>query len=105
MRKLLEQLADDRVKVSTIESAKGHEFGAVFIMGLVEGILPMADAVAEEISREAALLYVAMTRARENLTISYSPWAGYPTSRFLHAIQTDCDEAHFRDGELVRLQS
>lgn len=27
----------ERVKVSTIESAKGHEFGDVFIMGLVEG--------------------------------------------------------------------
>jgi superfamily I DNA/RNA helicase len=94
----------DRVKISTIESAKGHEFGAVFIMGLVEGVLPMADAASEEIAREASRLYVAMTRARENLRISYSPSVGYPVSRFLRAIQTDCDEAHFRDGRIVLLR-
>lgn len=88
----------DRVKVSTIESAKGHEFGQVFIMGLVDGVLPASDAAAEEISREAARLYVAMTRARDNLTISYSAWSGYPASRFLIAIQDDCDEATFADG-------
>ncbi len=69
----------DRVKVSTIESAKGHEFGHVFIMGLVDGVLPAADAAPEEIAREAARLYVAMTRARDNLTISYS--AGIPPTK------------------------
>lgn len=91
----------DRVKVSTIESAKGHEFGAVFVMGLVEGVLPnsLEDA---EIPREAARFYVAMTRARENLTISYSQSAG-PVSRFLLAIQSECDEGRFRDGHVKRL--
>ena len=95
----------DRVKVSTIESAKGHEFGQVFIMGLVDGVLPASDSAPEEISREAARLYVAMTRARDNLTISYSPRAGYPASRFLIAIQDDCDEAKFADGSVTRLNS
>lgn len=94
----------DRVKVSTIESAKGHEFGAVFIMGLVEGVLPMVDAAPEEISREARL-YVAMTRARESLTITYSPRGVYSASRFLLAIQADCEEAHFRGGQILRLQN
>lgn len=93
----------ERVKVSTIESAKGHEFGQVFIMGLVDGVLPASDAAPEEISREAARLYVAMTRARDNLTLSYSAWSGYPASRFLIAIQDDCDEANFADGSVVRL--
>jgi superfamily I DNA/RNA helicase len=73
----------ENVKVSTIESAKGHEFRVVFIMGLVEGVLPNARVAADEIAREAARLYVAMTRARESLTITYSPRAGYPASRFL----------------------
>jgi superfamily I DNA/RNA helicase len=78
--------ASDHVKVSTIESSKGHEFSDVFIMGLVEGVLPKAGLADGEIPREAARLYVAMTRARENLTITYSPWSGYPASRFLLAI-------------------
>ncbi|MEK6289022.1 MAG: 3'-5' exonuclease [Acidobacteriota bacterium] len=95
----------DRVKVSTIESAKGHEFGAVFIMGLVEGVLPKADLAEGEIPLEAARLYVAMTRARESLTITYSPSAGSPASRFLLAIQADCDEARFRNGQVVPLES
>lgn len=93
----------DRVKVSTIESAKGHEFGQVFIMGLVDGVLPASDAAPEEISREAARLYVAMTRARESLTISYSARPGYPASRFLIAIQDNCDEAKFFDGHVTPL--
>lgn len=101
----LKQDADfdsDLVKVSTIESAKGHEFASVFIMGLVEGVCPPSGVSDEELPREAARLYVAMTRARESLTISYSPWTGYPASRFLTSIQSDCDEALVRNGE-VRL--
>lgn len=69
-------------------------------MGLVGGVLPNARVADDEIAREAARLYVAMTRARESLTITYSPRAGYPASRFLIAIQADCDEANFRDGQL-----
>lgn len=89
----------DRVKVSTIESAKGHEFGAVFVMGLVEKVLPHSEVSDEEMHREAARLYVAMTRARENLYLTYSPSRGHQASRFLFAIQNDCDEARYRDGE------
>jgi superfamily I DNA/RNA helicase len=90
----------DYVKVSTIESAKGHEFSAVFIVGLVEGVLPMSGIAGNEIPREAARLYVAMTRARDKLTLTYSPTAPYTASRFLLAIQTHCDEAYIRNGEL-----
>ncbi|EMN5129335.1 ATP-dependent helicase [Burkholderia contaminans] len=93
----------ERVKVSTIESAKGHEFSSVFIMGLVEGVLPSAGIGVDEVPREAARLYVAMTRARESLTITYSPTLNFSASRFLTAIQQDCDEAYLRDGELRRV--
>lgn len=102
----LKQDADyesDRVKVSTIESAKGHEFSDVFIVGLVDGVLPNAGLTEDEIPREAARLYVAMTRARESLTLTYSPTGTYTASRFLLAIQPHCDEARVRDGELQRL--
>jgi superfamily I DNA/RNA helicase len=103
----LKQDADyesERVKVSTIESAKGHEFTDVFIVGLVDGVLPNAGLTDEEIPREAARLYVAMTRARESLTLTYSPTGTYAPSRFLLAIQPHCDEARVRDGALQRLQ-
>ncbi|WP_265211973.1 3'-5' exonuclease [Herbaspirillum lusitanum] len=93
----------DRVKISTIESAKGHEFSAVFIMGLVEGVLPFAGIAPDGLPREAARLYVAMTRARDTLTITYSPRAGQGASRFLAAIQADCDEGHLRNGEMRRV--
>jgi superfamily I DNA/RNA helicase len=93
-----------RVKVSTIESAKGHEFGTVFVMGLVEGLLPNSNATGADIEREAARLYVAMTRARDALTLSYSLTGIYTSpSRFLLAIQKDCDEAAVRGGQLRRL--
>lgn len=92
----------DNVKVSTIESAKGHEFSAVFIVGLVEGALP-ATQNSDELPREASRLYVAMTRAREKLVITYSPTAKHPASRFLNAIQKDCDEAHIRSGEFRKI--
>lgn len=89
----------DNVKVSTIESAKGHEFSAVYIMGLIEGLLPSTGIDSDELPREASRLYVAMTRAREKLVMTYSPRAGGPASRFLTAIQKDCDEAMLRNGE------
>jgi len=93
----------EKVKISTIESAKGHEFGAVFIMGLTEGVLPRADVTEEEMAREVSRLYVAMTRARENLYLTYAETVGRPVSRFLLAIQGECDEAQYRNGEVRRL--
>lgn len=93
----------DSVKISTIESAKGHEFGAVFIMGLVEGVLPGPDIAPDEMSREAARLYVAMTRARDTLTLTYSAAQDVKASRFSIAIQGDCDEAHLRNGQVRKV--
>jgi len=90
----------DHVKISTIESAKGHEFSAVYIVGLVEGALPATGIEEDGLPREASRLYVAMTRARERLTLTYSHRQGSSASRFLSAIQKDCDEGHVRNGEL-----
>lgn len=93
----------DRVKISTIESAKGHEFGAVFIMGCVEGVLPHFETPQEEMSREASRLYVGMTRARDVLVLTYSPTPTRAASRFLEVIQPECDEASFEDGQFRTL--
>lgn len=93
----------DNVKISTIESAKGHEFSCVYIMGLVEGLLPTMSVELDELPREASRLYVAMTRAREKLVMTYSLRNGQFASRFLTAIQSDCDEAQLRNGEFRRI--
>jgi superfamily I DNA/RNA helicase len=95
----------DNVKISTIESAKGHEFATVFIMGLVEGVMPLANIQTHEESREASRLYVAMTRARESLYLTYNPTPGYPASRFLMSIQKDCKEARYRNGEFQLIEA
>lgn len=90
-----------RVKISTIESAKGHEFRAVLIFGLVEGCLPHTNADDTELSREASRLYVAMTRARDELWLYYNTQSR--PSRFLIPIQQYCDEFTVANGRLESL--
>ena len=59
--------------MSSLHGAKGHEFGSVFVVGAVEGIIPLQSAVeAQNIASEAAVLYVGMTRARDLLYLSHS---------------------------------
>lgn len=59
--------------LSTIHSAKGLEFHSVFLLHALDGILPSAYAIRDEggIDEELRLMYVAITRAEENLFISY----------------------------------
>lgn len=64
-----------RVSLMTLHSAKGLEFGHVFILGLEEGILPhqrSLDGGLEDMEEERRLLFVGMTRAEDRLTISYA---------------------------------
>ncbi len=64
----------DSVVVSTLHNSKGQEFRAVFIAGLHDDAVPYGAALndSDQMEREAALLYVAMTRAKELLYLSYS---------------------------------
>lgn len=55
------------VKISTIDSSKGLDFDAVFVVHVDQ--LPF---IQQEIRREASLLYIAMTRAKKYLTLTYS---------------------------------
>lgn len=92
--------SDDAVLVSTLHNAKGHEFKAVFILGLNEGMLPQYSATeVEDIEREAALLYVAMTRAKELLYLSYSTVGhngkSQRKSRFLDSMWKELDVLDF----------
>ncbi|GAA0466039.1 3'-5' exonuclease [Alkalibacillus silvisoli] len=59
---------DNKVKISTIESSKGLDFQAVFIVSIDQ----MPFHLVEDENREAALLYIAMTRAHKYLCLSYS---------------------------------
>ena len=62
---------DDYLILSTIHSAKGQEWKAVYVLNVVDGCIPsdMATGSREEIEEERRLLYVAMTRAREELDL------------------------------------
>ena len=63
----------DTVVMMTIHSAKGLEFPYVFLVGWEEGLFPSSRADdAESTEEERRLCYVAITRAKQSLTISYA---------------------------------
>src|SRR5205814_885879 len=62
-------LDEDYLILSTIHSAKGQEWKSVFVLNVVDGCIPsdLSTGASEEIEEERRLLYVAMTRARDDL--------------------------------------
>src|SRR5207244_1583156 len=64
-------LDEDYLILSTIHSAKGQEWTAVFMLNAVDGCIPsdLATGSDEEIEEERRLLYVAMTRAKDQLDL------------------------------------
>ncbi|MGY1813511.1 ATP-dependent helicase [Blastococcus sp. SYSU D00820] len=62
------------VTLASMHAAKGLEWDVVFVVGLVDGVLPIAQSLSrpEAVEEERRLLYVAITRAREQLTLSWS---------------------------------
>ena len=73
---------DEKLVLSTIHSAKGLEWHSVFVISLIDGYLPSSRAIenSDSLEEERRLLYVACTRARENLHLIYpqqSPAAGF----------------------------
>ncbi|MBZ9789136.1 ATP-dependent helicase [Rhizobium sp. 3T7] len=64
-------LDDDYLILSTIHSAKGQEWTRVFMLNVVDGCIPsdLAVGTRAEIEEERRLLYVAMTRAKDNLDL------------------------------------
>lgn len=70
----------DAVQLMTVHSAKGLEFDVVFVTGLEEGLFPHENSIleADGLEEERRLMYVAVTRARQRLYLSFAQ------SRMLH---------------------
>lgn len=89
---------DNCVTMMTMHAAKGLEFPQVFVVGMEEGLFPGNRAMgdAEEMEEERRLCYVAMTRAKEKLTLTnarqrtlYGKTTPCMPSRFLNEIPED----------------
>ena len=74
------QAGEDAVQLMTVHAAKGLEFDVVFITGLEEGLFPHENSLLDAggLEEERRLMYVAITRARERLTLTLAQ------SRMLH---------------------
>jgi len=97
----LDQLSSDKntVRLMTMHNAKGLEFEQVFIVGLEQELLPhrMSMETPDEIEEERRLFYVAVTRAKRHLHMSYAKFRRmYDTyyftqpSMFIHELNPDC---------------
>ena len=109
-----EDRGDERLILSTIHSAKGLEWHSVFIIWALDGKFPSVYSMTsdDELEEERRLFYVAITRAKQNLYVSYpvnvydksSGMVLSKPSRFLDEVRQDCleawsllDEDAFRD--------
>ena len=72
MVRLIKNKTTDYIKIMSIHSSKGLEFDTVFLIGAAEGILPDLSHENVDMEEESNLAYVAATRAKENLFISYA---------------------------------
>lgn len=96
---------DQAVTLMTIHSAKGLEFDYVFLVGLEDGLFPSARSMddTDDLEEERRLCYVAITRAKKELVITYANQRmlyGRTTpalaSRFLRELPDNCKLEHRR---------
>jgi DNA helicase-2/ATP-dependent DNA helicase PcrA len=81
----------NRVTLMTIHAAKGLEFKNVFVVGLEEHLFPSERSLMNprDIEEERRLCYVALTRAEENVFLSYA------RNRFIHGRSQSCKPSRF----------
>lgn len=82
---------DNKVNIMTAHSAKGLEFRYVFIVGLEEELFPlqMSALIPKELEEERRLFYVALTRAKESVMLSYA------STRYRWGLLTQCNPSRF----------
>jgi DNA helicase II / ATP-dependent DNA helicase PcrA len=68
------QAGQDAIQLMTVHSAKGLEFDCVFITGMEEGLFPHENSMSDRdgLEEERRLMYVAITRARKRLYLTFS---------------------------------
>ena len=90
--------AADSITLITLHNTKGLEFDRVFITGMEEGVFPhQSSSAADELEEERRLFYVGITRAREELTLSwcrrrqlFGRFTSMEPSRFLDEVPQEC---------------
>jgi UDP-N-acetylglucosamine transferase subunit ALG13 len=87
-------MEEQSIKISTIESAKGLDFRAVFVVNVEN----MPFALAEDVEREVALIYIAMTRALEWLFLTFSGNSTF--TKYLQAVAP----AHKRPNKSAQVE-
>ncbi len=103
----------DKVTIMTAHAAKGLEYKFVYVTGLEEELFPsrMSSNTREEIEEERRLFYVAVTRAMEQVTLSYATtryrW-GVPVnavpSRFIREIEPEYIDQPLEEKQVDTLQ-
>ncbi len=102
---------DNAVSLMTMHSAKGLEFPSVYVVGMEEGIFPGGRSAgeSEEMEEERRLCYVAMTRARERLTMTtakqrmlYGRTTNNMPSRFLKEVPEENSDWLSRADQYAR---
>ncbi|OAG28373.1 ATP-dependent helicase [Thermodesulfatator autotrophicus] len=102
---------DEKLVLSTVHSAKGLEWHSVFVISLAEGRFPSSYALGKEesIEEERRLFYVAVTRAKENLYLTYpatyyAPGEGRifsKPSRFLEEVKDKLNPWYEKDDSFM----
>lgn len=105
-----EEQTNNKIALMTVHSAKGLEFKHVFVTGMEENLFPSGIcSSSSDIEEERRLFYVAITRAEQDLTLSFAltrmkngMHESNPPSRFIGEIDRQYIENPLRDTEYVR---
>ncbi|MEI6846861.1 MAG: UvrD-helicase domain-containing protein [Chlorobiaceae bacterium] len=81
------QDSDNYVSLMTVHAAKGLEFPVVFVTGLEERLFPLNCYEPEELEEERRLFYVAMTRAKEKIFLSWAQ-SRYHYGKLQHCLKS-----------------
>ncbi len=108
---LIQSGEQEFIRLSTVHQAKGQEWKAVFVIGLCDGMFPLARVIdnLEGLEEERRLFYVAVTRAKDELYLTYPlfrPTGGdtggfQRPSRFVQELPRE----HYRERPLRREQN